>query len=422
MQKTIITLPGEEQEHIFRIRAKNLGEVLSPARISAGEELPQLVKRALSQPVGCPSLSKKIRPGLKVLIVVDDITRETPTADIVPILLEYLSNVGCKESDISFALALGTHRPMTGDEIAKKLGSQVALKYPVINTPAQQREAFVDTGESWSGVPIEVHHSVVEADIVIGIGSVVPHADAGWSGGCKIILPGMCSERTVMENHVLSASFPDNMLGQVSTPIRENMEAVVQRIGLDYIINVVMTPYNEVIDVFGGHFIAAQRAAVEVSSKIYSVPFKERTDIVVSNAYPGEIDLWQGSKGIWAGEIMVKPGGTVILNAPCYEGIGPHPDYLALMVRKRDHILHDIRAGLLEDKNVAGSALQIAWMLEHMQLAIVSNGLEAERVNSERIALFSSLQSAIDHYLAKFGPDCKVGVITHGAYSYPIQV
>lgn len=421
MDEAVITLPGEEQEHPFCVPAKNLGEILSPAHVPAECGLSTLVRRALSRPVGCPPLAEQVGPGLKILIVVDDITRDTPTGDIIPILLEYLDEAGCKETDISFALALGTHRPMTDNEIAKKLGPEVSRRFHVINTPAQEKEAFVGTGETWGGVPIEVHHAVVESDIVIGIGSVVPHADAGWSGGCKIILPGMCSERTVMENHVLAASFLGNMLGQVSTSIRENMETIVAKIGLDYIINVVMTPYAEIIDVFGGHFVAAQRAAVEVSRKIYSVPFKEKTDIVVSNAYPGEIDLWQGSKGIWAGEIMVKPGGTVILNAPCHEGVGPHPEYLELIARERDHILNDVRTGVLEDKNVAGSALQITWMLEHMQLAIVSKTLTGAKINGQRIAVFPSLQAAVDSYLAKSSANCKVGVITHGGYTYPVQ-
>ena len=422
MQETIISLPGSDREYTFRIATKNLGEILSPADIASKKGLPQLVRRALSHPVGCSPLPEQVRPDLKVLIIVDDNTRGTPTSDIIPILLEHLTNAGCRERDITFALALGTHRPMTDSEIAKKLGPDIARQFQIINTPAQQRDAFVDTGESWDGVPIEVHHVVLESDIVIGIGSTVPHADAGWSGGAKIVLPGMCSERTVIENHVLAASFRGNMLGQASTSLRENMEAVVQRIGLDYVINVVMTPYDEVIDVFGGHFVAAQRAAVEVARRIYGVSFTEKASVIVSNAYPGEIDLWQGSKGIWAGELMVKRGGTVILNAPCHEGIGPHPEYLQLMTRRPERLLNDIRMGLLEDKNVAAAASQIARMLEYMHLAIVSDGLRGEEVNGGRIALFSSLQAAVDTYLSRSESDCKVNVITHGGYTYPIQV
>jgi len=421
MNEMVITMPGESGEHRFHLPETSLGEVLSPIPVSPHGELSHLVQRALYYPIGCSPLSDKAGPGSKVLVIVDDITRGTPTARIIPLLLEYLARIGCEERNIRFAIALGTHRAMTDEEVTQKLGPGISTRFEVINTPVQQKQAFVPTGESFQGVPIEVHHCVLEADVVVGIGSVVPHPDVGWSGGAKIIMPGMCSERTVMENHILAASFSQNMLGKSSTTVRQNMEGIVERIGLDFILNVVMMPNGEVVEVSGGHFVAAQRAAVEVAQEIFGVPFRDRADIVVANAYPGEIDLNQGAKAIWAGELMVKPGGVVILNAPCYEGVGPHPDLLDLMVRKPDDIVDGIRRGLVEDKNTAAGALLIARMLEHMRLAIVTSGLPIERVRGGPILFFSSLQNAVDRFLSDSTPECRVSVITHGAYTYPIQ-
>jgi nickel-dependent lactate racemase len=415
-----ITLPGVAGESTFRIPTRNLGEVLSPARVAATAPVNRLVEQALTEPVGCPPLAELVRPGAQVLVVVDDITRSTPVAAIVPTVLECLLAAGCAERDIRFALALGTHRPMTSAEIKRKLGSDIAQRFPVVNTPAQQRDAFVDTGESWEGVPIEVNRAVVESDFVLGIGSVVPHADAGWSGGCKIILPGLCSERTVMENHIRAAYYPGNLLGHEAPPIRLNMEGVVAKIGLDYILNVVMTPYGDVVAVIGGHFVAAQRAAVQKARAIYSVPFKERADIVIANAYPAEIDLWQASKGIWPGELMVRPGGTVILNAACPEGIGPHPEYLKLIQQDPEVTLADVAMGRLTDKTVVGGAVAIARMLKHMRLVIVSKGLRAACPDGA-IAHYVDLQAAIDAYLPGIGPAGRVSVITHAGYTYPIQ-
>ena len=417
---TTVTLPGSSREYEISIPKRNLGEILSPAAVPAQFELSALVERALADPIGCPPLSETVCAGQSILIVVDDITRATPTDKIVPHLLEYLSTLGCREEDIALALALGTHRPMTDPEIEVKLGRDVARRFKVINTPAQEQGAFVDTGESWGGVPIEVHRAVIDADIVIGVGSVVPHADAGWSGGCKIILPGMCSERTVMENHFLAAFFPSNLLGREVTSIRENMEGVVEKIGLDYILNVVMTPHGDVIDVKGGHFVAAQRAAMRAARDIFSVPFSNRVDIAVSNAYPAECDYWQASKGIWAGDLMVKPGGTVILNAPCPEGIGPHPEFMYWTGIDAQEIIDAVETGRLADKTVAGGAVEIAHILEHIQLIIVSEGLSASEVNANGFAHFASLQEAVDAHLAEADPDSKVGIITHGGYTYPI--
>jgi nickel-dependent lactate racemase len=421
MEKTMIKLPGTRREHTIHIPTAYLGEILSPQRVKVRNALPHLLEQAMEHPIGAPPLKEIVQPSQKILIVVDDITRSTPIRQIAPLLLAHLLQSGCATTDITFALALGTHRPMTEAEIVDRLGAEIVANYTVLNTPAQVKEAFTETGESWGGVPIEVNRAVLEADIVIGVGSVVPHADAGWSGGCKIILPGMCSERTVMENHILSASFSENMLGKISTVIRENMEAIVEKIGLDFILNVVMTPYGEVIDIKGGNFIQAQRAAVQVALPIYSIPFRERADIVVSNVYPYEIDLWQGSKGIWAGEMMVKEGGVVILIAPCYEGIGPHPDYIALIDQTPEQIMENIQMGLIKDKNVAGSAIQISRMLAKFQLAIVSETLVNNGVKSAQVSFFRDLQSCIDHYLASAAAGCRVSVLTHSGYSYPVQ-
>jgi nickel-dependent lactate racemase len=222
-----------------------------------------------------------------------------------------------------------------------------------------------------------------------------------------------------MENHFLAVSFPGNLLGRELTSIRENMEGVVEKIGLDYILNVVMTPYGEVIDVMGGHFVAAQRAAVRAAQTIYSVPFSQRVDVVVSNAYPAEIDFWQASKGIWAGDLMVKPGGTLVLNAPCPEGLGMHPEYMYWSSCKPKEIIEAVRTGKLTDKNLAGGAVEVATILEHLKLAIVSEGITVDQVEACGFVSYPSLQAAIDDALRQAGPEAMVGVITHGGYTFP---
>ncbi|MCL4302530.1 MAG: nickel-dependent lactate racemase [Anaerolineae bacterium] len=422
MDSVAITLPGSGMKYQFRVPARNLGEVLSPAAVPAPADSQTLVKRALTEPVGCVPLAEMIKPGQRLLIVVDDITRTTPTRELIPVLLDYLAELGCRAENITFGLALGAHRPMTEAEIEWKLGRDVARRFPVINTPAQHQDVFVDTQQSWAGVPIEVHRAVIEADIVIGVGSVVPHADVGWSGGAKIILPGMCSERTVNENHFLAAAFPENMLGRETTPIRENMEAVVELIGLDYILNVVMTPAGDITAVMGGHFVAAQRAAVRAARAIFSVPFKERYEIVVANAYPKDIDFWQSSMAVWAGELMVKPGGVIILNAPCREGVGPHPEFLWLMGLKAEEVIDAVNSGQLTDKSMAAEVLQMARMLQHMRLTLVTTGLNEVEVRDVGFGYFASLQEAVDAHLAEAGPEARIGVLTHGGYTYPIQI
>ena len=423
----MVVLPGQDREYQVNIPAQNLGEILSPKRIDVLTSLPDLLTAALLHPIGCHPLAELATPGQKILIIVDDNTRMTPVRQVLPALLAHLAAAGCEPNDITFAVALGTHRRMTPAEIELKLGREVAHSFPVINDPAHEGGAFAATGEFFGGVPIEVHRAVLDADLVIGIGSVVPHTEAGWSGGCKMILPGMCSERTVMANHRLAASYPGNALGQEATPVRCNMEETVAGIGFGFSINLVLTGDGEIVGAFAGHFVAAQRAAVQAARQVYAVSYRERADIVISNAYPAESDFWQASKGIWSGELLVKAGGTVILNAPCPEGIGPHPSFWQFIQCRPAELVAGLASGAFQYESAAALALPVARMLDTMRLSIVSPNLPAGPADDGRIRRFAGLDEALDAALVDAASGsgasqdpCRVSVLTHGGYTYPV--
>lgn len=419
MKEIIVILPGKNHDFRISIPAHHLGEILSPPQVNAPVTFENLLLDALLHPIGCQPLTELAKPGKKILIIVDDNTRTTPTHRVIPILLAHLVEIGCQPENITFAIALGTHRRMTTTEIEMKLGREVALRFPVINDPAQQAGVFMTAGQFFDSTPLEVHRAVLESDLVIAIGSVVPHTEAGWSGGCKMVLPGMCSERTVMANHRLAASALGNALGQDATPVRQNMEEIVAGIGLDFSLNLVVTPYGQIVGAYGGHFVAAQRAAVHAARPIFSVPYHSRADVVIANAYPADIDFWQASKAIWAGELLVKPGGTVILHTECPDGIGPHPDFLGFMQRDPARLASDLANSAI-DQTAVGLALPVARMLDHMQLVIVSPGLAAEPFGDGPIRRFDSLAEAVEVSLGRAGRDGRVSVLTHGGYTYPV--
>ncbi len=424
----MVVLPGQREATQLDIPDEHQGEVLSPRPVRVPDSTAHLLLAALAHPIGRSPLAELVHAGQKILIVTDDNTRMTPVASTLPLLLAQLRAAGCRSADIALAVALGTHRRMTPAELERKLGTTAAGQFRVFNDPAQASEHFVPTGQFLNGAPVEVHHAVLEADFIIGIGSVVPHSEAGWSGGCKLILPGLCSERTVMANHRLAADCEGNALGQDATPVRRNMEAVVERIGFDFSINLVLTPSGEVVGVYAGHFVAAQRAAAQAARAVYAVPFRERADIVISNAYPAEIDFWQASKGIVSGELVVRRGGTVILNAPCYEGVGPHPDFLRFIQMAPEELRSGLDSGALADANAAALALPVARMLGHMRLLIASPGLPADAFIGGRIGHFPTLAEALDAALARARSAaerdparraCRVSVLTHAGCTFP---
>ena len=143
----------------------------------------------------------------KVLIVVDDYTRTTPVQKILPRLISELEEAGIKPSGIKILVALGTHRPMTEEEIVKKFGKDIPKRYPILNHPWWDSSQLTYCGETEKGTPIFVNRMVKEVDFILGIGQIVPHRVSGFSGGGNIIQPGICGEETTGKTHWLSAQF-----------------------------------------------------------------------------------------------------------------------------------------------------------------------------------------------------------------------
>lgn len=190
-----------------------------------------LIRAALDAPIGAPALEELVRPGSKVALIVDDITRPTPRQAILRHLSARLDAI--PGLDVSLIIALGTHRPMTDEEIRQDLG-EFAQKYPVVNTSYLDTERYAMAGKMPDGTSIMVYREVLEADTIIGIGNIVPHIAAGWGGGAKIIMPGVCGEETTTAIHNISNTQQDLLLtcGGTDNLFRRTMEELAARVGL----------------------------------------------------------------------------------------------------------------------------------------------------------------------------------------------
>lgn len=155
----------------------------------------QVIWDGLENPIGTAKLDDLLKPGHNVVIMVDDITRPTPAARILPLILEKIHAVGIPDRAVRFFVGLGTHRPMTEEELRIKLGDGVLAHFEVINRDYRDGD-YVDLGQTESGTPVEINREVLEADFKIAVGNVIPHISAGWGGGSKMILPGVCSAMT----------------------------------------------------------------------------------------------------------------------------------------------------------------------------------------------------------------------------------
>ncbi|MFA5672396.1 MAG: lactate racemase domain-containing protein, partial [Synergistaceae bacterium] len=198
---------------------------------------------ALESPIGAHSLKDLARGKKNIVFLVEDNTRSTPLHIIMPIITDHLNENGVPDSAMSFLTAPGTHRLMTDEEILEKLGPEMIRRFKVVQHDATVSEDMMDLGTVPAGdykIPVHVNKYALGADLLVGIGNIVPHCDAGYSGGAKILQPGVCDFVTTSATHAAAGFCPDIPLGMADgNPCRMGMEEVAKIAGLAFIVNTV---------------------------------------------------------------------------------------------------------------------------------------------------------------------------------------
>jgi nickel-dependent lactate racemase len=419
---TSVTIPFEGKPVTFSVPEQNLIEVLSPRSSEPLVDLTLAIDNALDHPIDQAPLGEWVKPGDRVIIVSDDNTRLTPSDRIIPPLLDRLNDAGIPDEQISCIMALGTHRYMTDQEMIDKVGDQVFRRIRVFNHEWQNPAALVDLGTSDQGTSLRVNRAVVEADIVIGIGAVVPHHIPGFSGSSKIIQPGVSGASTTAETHMLSCSGGgDSFLGIADNPVRRDMDDMADRVGMRTIFNVVMDSQGGVVGVFYGEMRNAFNAAIELARDIYGVPFRETPDIVVANSYPCDLDFWQSHKSLYPAQLMVRPGGTIIVCTPAPEGVSPvHTELLDFTAWSSQKIQTAYRDGRL--RNGVAAALATAWAMAREKASVImySPGIPpADKIRLGHTHA-ESIDDAIDKALRRHGSESRLSVLTHAPDMLPI--
>lgn len=419
----IVTIPFDGNPSSFAVPDRNLAEVLSPKPSKPLSDLERAINLALDVPIGQEPLEKWVQPGDRVVLVSDDNTRLTPSDRIIPLLLERLNAAGVPDDRISCIMALGTHRYMTHAEMEAKVGDGVYRRIRVFNHEWRDPAALVDLGVSSQGTPLLVNRAVADADVVIGLGAIVPHHIPGFSGSSKIIQPGVSGARTTAETHLLSCSGGgDSFLGIADNPVRRDMDDMADRVGMRTIFNVVMDSQGGVVGVFFGDMRLAFKAGVELAKEIYGVAYHETPDIVVANSYPCDLDFWQSHKSQYPAQRMVRPGGTIIVCTPAPEGVSPvHTELLDFTAWSSREIKAAYREGRL--KNGVAAALATAWAMvrEKASVIMVSPGIPAADKARLGHTHADSIDAAIVEALRRQGPAARLSVLTHAPDMLPVS-
>ena len=305
------------------------GTIVESKTVPPVDDVPAEVARALANPTNSPPLRELAGPGDTVCIVFTDITRASPDHLLVPPILAELEVAGVRGGDITLLCGIGLHRPSTPEEKVTKLGRDVVERYRVIDNEPLNPEALVSLGTTEGGIPLSVHKAAYEADLLVATGIVEPHQYAGYSGGRKTLAVGAAGEAMIAYTHgPQMIDHPGTRLGRIEgNPFHEAISEAARRAGLRFIVNVVQDDRKRVVSVRAGEPEAAFQELVAQGRRLYEVPVPQQYDVAVAGVgYPKDANLYQASRAasylFFAPTPVVKPGGILIVPAPCGEGAG----------------------------------------------------------------------------------------------------
>lgn len=418
---TRIDLPYGDQVVPVDVPTRNLRSILSPNSVEAVASIDQEIQRALSDPIGGPALREIASGAGHALIIADDMTRLTPVDRIIPHVLDELKCAGLSDDRVTVMIALGTHRPMTDAEIEQRFGDAVTGRVRVINSPWQNPDEMQDLGTTEQGTPISIARLAIESDIVIGLGSIVPHHIPGFSAGAKIVQPGISGAATTGATHFLSTRTRRSYLGSVENVIRHEMETIAERVGLSAVLNTVLNQDGDVVGAVYGDQRKAFRRGVELSREVYGVPFPQQADIVIASSYPCDIEFWQAHKSLYPADIAVKEGGVIIVLTPCPEGVSvTHQDMLEITALDAARIEEMIDRGEMDDVVSGGLALAWARIRERADVSLVSGGISDADARALAFTPYQSVDDALSAALQTYGEEATINVLTHAPDLLPI--
>ena len=402
----------------------NLDFELPPDKIVAVADLPAAaaaenplleVERALKAPVSSPPLRELAKKGHKVVIVVNDITRPTPTALILQPILDELKQAGIREAETQIIVATGLHEANSDKEMERVVGPFVFDRYEVTCHNPEEKTVFL--GTSSRGTPLAFNRDAVKADLRILTGSIEPHQLAGYTGGAKSLLPGLSSRETIEKNH--SLLLDHNVAAGLITknPLRKEIDESVGLFGATFLLNVVLNLRDEIVGAVAGDVIEAHRQGAEVCNRVSRVYVPGLADIVIASpgGFPEDIDLYQGQKAVTQAEKAVKRGGVIILVSKCERGLGDglFREWMCEEKRPEDIIERMRREGF---KMGAHKAFLFARTMLNVDLIVVSD-IPDKALEEMHLTPASSIEEALELAYRKVGRDSKVTVLPNASRS-----
>jgi nickel-dependent lactate racemase len=380
---------------------------------------PAAIRAALENPVGCPPLRELARGKRTAAISVCDITRPAPNRRTLPILLDILHTAGIPPEGVTICIATGLHRIATPAELDEILSPEIATRYRICNHDAKVLADHTYLGDTASGIPVHIATPFVQADLRLTLGFIEPHLMLGYSGGRKLIAPGLAAQETIKVIHSprfmrdlrsIEGSIADN-------PLHRELQEIAAIAGHTFMLDVALTRKREIAAVFAGDPKLAHAAGVDFVSRVMLEELPAPVDAVVTTCagYPLDLTLYQAVKGVTAASHIVKPGGRILICAECTEGPGAHE--FREMVQRFNNPQDFLAA--VEHAPVAVDQWQLeklALVLKDKQVLFLTPGVPSEYRVSMWGPVFDAFDEAISALLEDLPASAHIAVIPEGPY------
>jgi len=396
-------------------------ELIESRSASALPDVAAALDAALDRPIGSRPLRELAAGKKTAAISVCDITRPAPNWLTLPPVLKRLHEAGIPVEGVTILIATGLHREATPSEINHILGPEIAAKYRVVNHDARMLADHRWLGTTGRGIPVYIDERFMAAELHITLGFIEQHLMLGFSGGRKLVAPGLAAQETIKVIH--SPTFmrePMATEGSIAeNPLHAQLLEIARMAGHDFMLDVTLTQSREVSGIFAGDPVKAHAAGVDFLRTTSLERLTGLADAVITSAagYPLDLTLYQTVKGVTAAQHIVKPGGRILIMGECAEGVGS-PEFAEKVASFSgyDNFLDEIRsADVVIDQ----------WQLEKLaltgqkhELFLYVPGLAKERLGGLASRCFWDANSAVDAVLKGLPVGARVALVPEGPYVY----
>ncbi len=377
---------------------------------------------ALEHPMGSAPLRSLVHPDDSVVIVFPDITRAMPNDRVLPVVLDALSHV--PDRRITLLNATGLHRENTPAELEQMLGSAITSRYRVVNHRGFIQDDLVHVGRTSFGAEAWLDAIYVRADKRIVTGFIEPHFFAGFSGGPKMVCPGVAGSPTILHAHNAEMiGHPQSTWGvTVGNPIHDEIREVAAMAPPHFSLSVTLNKRHEITNVFAGEVFATHQAGCEYVKATAMRPVDRPFDVVIStnSGYPLDLNLYQTVKGMSAAAQIVRPGGAIVMASECSQGVpaGSHFQQLLAQGSGPDDLLHLIESPGFHRPDQWQVQVQ-AIIQRKARVFLKSDGLTDAEIRAAHLIPVQSIEDTVARLLAEYGPEATIAVLPQGPQTIP---